>query len=265
MSYQCAVCGAPNKNRYARTCSAECRRQATLERFARFVVVNHDGCNGWSGPLSGHGYGLVHVSGTKHGHVSAHRLAWEVHHGPIPPGLCVLHKCDNRVCTRIDHLFLGTVHDNNEDKYAKGRQPRGERIWNAKLTDEIVRRVWALRAVGYANREISKELGFTGQQVSQIIGGHRWAHVKPENGVTAVPTMYRRPRKLHPEIVAKMKAEYLAGGVSTASLAEKYGVAPMTAWRYVNAKPRTKAELALHRHALIITGTADALVILRPR
>ena len=45
----------------------------------------------------------------------AHRVAWEEVHGPIPDGLVVRHKCDNRACINVDHLELGTHKDNRHD------------------------------------------------------------------------------------------------------------------------------------------------------
>ena len=79
-------------------------------------------CIVWAGAVSGSGYGHKKIPGTRM-NITAHRDAWIRENGPIPKGLCVLHKCDNRKCINIDHLFLGTLADNTHDAQAKGRIP----------------------------------------------------------------------------------------------------------------------------------------------
>jgi len=67
------------------------------------------------------GYGSFWLNGAK---VGAHRVAWELCHGPIPPGMHVLHHCDVRPC--VAHLFLGDDAANMADRHAKGRDAKGD-------------------------------------------------------------------------------------------------------------------------------------------
>jgi hypothetical protein len=75
----------------------------------------------WTGSLAPDGYGLVKVAGRAR---RLSRVVWELHHGPIPVGLSVLHSCDNPPCARIDHLMLGTQRANVQDMLRKGRRPK---------------------------------------------------------------------------------------------------------------------------------------------
>jgi hypothetical protein len=73
------------------------------------------GCWEWMGFIRPSGYGQVHQNKL------AHRVSWELHNGPIPNGVLVLHKCDNKSCVNPDHLFLGSHRDNTQDMMSKGR------------------------------------------------------------------------------------------------------------------------------------------------
>lgn len=68
------------------------RTKSTLEhRFWRNVDRRGvDECWPWTG-YTEHGYGRI-SSGKKN--IQAHRLSWRIHFGPIPPGMCVLHRHD---------------------------------------------------------------------------------------------------------------------------------------------------------------------------
>lgn len=79
-----------------------------------------DGCHLWTGAVNSKGYGRLYVHEVR-GPRLAHRWAWEHHHGPIPPGLYVLHTCDNPPCQNQDHHYLGTAKQNTEDAMARGR------------------------------------------------------------------------------------------------------------------------------------------------
>ena len=85
---------------------------------AKTIPEPMSGCRLWIGANRPSGYGRV-VCGNKT--LTAHRVAWETFVGPIPPGMDVLHSCDNPPCVNPDHLFLGTDLDNVRDMIAKGR------------------------------------------------------------------------------------------------------------------------------------------------
>lgn len=75
-------------------------------------------CWAWTASTNPNGYGKIFVAGRLQ---VASRVSWEMHNGPIPDGLFVLHHCDNPLCVRPAHLFLGTCADNVRDMWSKGR------------------------------------------------------------------------------------------------------------------------------------------------
>lgn len=90
---------------------------------ALYHHCNHDDPNQcwlWTGPVNNTGYGLAFF---KNKQTLAPRSSWEVHNGPIPDGMYVLHRCDTPACINPAHLFLGTAMDNTRDMIAKGRAP----------------------------------------------------------------------------------------------------------------------------------------------
>jgi hypothetical protein len=92
------------------------------ERFMEKVFpVPEAGCWIWDGPLNNKGYGKLY--GKPYGQSTryAHRISYGLFKGPIADGLCVLHRCDVACCVNPDHLFLGTILDNNRDMIEKGR------------------------------------------------------------------------------------------------------------------------------------------------
>lgn len=95
------------------------RRYPPAEQRLRRRLRPEGDCLIYNGlPADGERYGRLVVNGRG---VKAHRLAYELAHGPIPPGLVVMHTCDHPPCCRIEHLRLGTVAENNADRHAKGR------------------------------------------------------------------------------------------------------------------------------------------------
>lgn len=78
------------------------------------------GCWTWIGYTPPTGYGSMNVPGMK-GPVPAHRISYALKHGSCPPGMVVMHTCDNKLCVNPKHLRAGTQGDNFRDAVRKGR------------------------------------------------------------------------------------------------------------------------------------------------
>lgn len=112
------------------------------ERFWE-KVEKTEGCWLWTASTR-NGYGQIALGGRGNPVLYAHRVSYEMHHGPIPDGLVVMHTCDVRSCVRPDHLTVGTQAENLADMVAKGRSYRGPKPW----ASEANRRRWAAYRAG---------------------------------------------------------------------------------------------------------------------
>lgn len=152
----------------------------TPETVAAFWarVKKSDGCWLWAGPVNrkAGGYGVVYARGRGRG---AHRIAYELAHGPVGLGMCVCHKCDNPPCVRPGHLFLGTHKDNADDMQAKGRGvvSRGDDHKRLLLTAQQVLWIREQRAMGRDCVEIAEELGRPLLTVRRVAFGLTWRHL----------------------------------------------------------------------------------------
>jgi hypothetical protein len=110
---------------------------------------------------------------------AAHRISYEIHYGKIPEKMCVCHKCDNPACVRPDHLFLGTVSDNNKDKASKNRAARnvGELAGGVKLTSKMVFEIRERAKAGIKQSQIAKEYKISCAQICRIVNYSRWSHI----------------------------------------------------------------------------------------
>jgi len=167
----------------------------TLDERFWTKVQKGDGCWLWTACKDQSGYGRLgaRVDGSFFV-FKAHRLSWELAHGPIPEGVCVLHRCDTPSCVRPDHLFLGSKQDNYDDMVNKGRRRivfggvaklaattpgafAGTKNPRAKLTDEDVRYIRHMSDEGASRIELARKFGITGPAVRMIVTRTTWRHV----------------------------------------------------------------------------------------
>lgn len=149
------------------------------ERFMRKVRKDVSGCWIWEGARHNKtGYGSFQPGGRGSPTTGAHRYSYEMHKGPAPKGLHVMHSCDNRRCVNPDHLSLGTPKNNTDDMLAKGRWHGGVSIGEAsgaaKLTEALVRE---MRASPDTHADWARCLGLGPNTIRAARTGRRWAHL----------------------------------------------------------------------------------------
>lgn len=145
--------------------------------IAKTAVNDLTGCHEWQGNIHPKGYGMMSYRNTQ---VRTHRISYAAFVGPIPHGLHVLHRCDNRRCINPDHLFLGTNYDNIKDMMSKGR---GRKVWtkSRRATGLSASEVIAIRArVAAGERQSVLEAEYQVHQstISHIVRRKRWRHLE---------------------------------------------------------------------------------------
>lgn len=169
-------------------------RTPLIDRFWKKVEKTAS-CWLWKGAPLRSGHGVINSGGSEGRSIGAHRVSWELHNGPIPEGMCVLHNCpggDNPACVNPAHLFLGTSVDNAKDMFAKGRQAdphyrqSGRERWalahpgalagangsGVKLTAEQVAIIRTRN--GEPSRNVARDYGVTHDTILRIWQGKTW-------------------------------------------------------------------------------------------
>lgn len=171
---------------------------ALLKRFyAKTKLDESTGCLLWIGAKKESGYGIMMVNREM---FRAHRLAYIIHHGSIPEGLCVMHSCNTPACVSEKHLSVGTHLENMQQMYREGRRmpatgeksgrtkwpdsyPKGEKSLLSKLTESQVIEIREKYALGgISHKKLGREYGVTGNAIMYIVRGISWTHIPmPEN------------------------------------------------------------------------------------
>lgn len=181
----CAVCGThfTIKQSHAHTrrfCSRSCYvasvhlRADDFETYFWKRVRKTPTCWEWTGirGTAGLRYGIVRRPHDGIKDEVAHRTSWRMHFGEIPAGMFVCHHCDNPICVRPDHLFLGTQIDNMADMARKERQA------HRKLTAEDVREIRRRHDSGESQSSIAADYPISRRSIGKVTQRLNWRHVE---------------------------------------------------------------------------------------
>lgn len=117
------------------------------------------GCLIFTGAKDHGGHGRVTVGSRRDGTYRsdyAHRVVWAAHHGTIPAGMVIKHRCDVAACVEVSHLELGTQSENSREMWERGRA----RLSNPSIiTPDLIARVKAHTDEGLSLRATARALG----------------------------------------------------------------------------------------------------------
>ena len=150
--------------------SKDCREWLQL-----CVRVDERGCWLWTRSLRNKdGYGAFRFRGGRR--TGAHRAAYELFVGVVPPGTLVLHRCDVPACCNPDHLFIGTSSDNVQDCLSKGRHValRGEDQPMSKLSRLAVEDLRSRKIVTGSISKWAREFGVSRRAIRFALDGATW-------------------------------------------------------------------------------------------
>ena len=134
----------------------------------------HPTCRPWTGRCKSNGLPYGQFSDENRKNVIAHRWGYKHLVGPIPEGLEVRHTCDNPPCQEETHWLLGTRQDNVDDCTSRERQARGSRAGRSKLTEDDVRVIRQMLAVGENQVVIAEMFGVSNPSIAAIASGQSW-------------------------------------------------------------------------------------------
>ena len=143
-----------------------------IQRFRQKVEIGGEtDCWEWIGAKIERGYGSMKYNGKIQ---KAHRISYQIYHGPLSSDWDVLHSCDNPKCVNPFHLKKGTHMDNMMDMISKGRcfLTKGTRNGNSKLDDIKVRYIRIYRRI--PTKELSKKFGVACSTINMIKNGTSW-------------------------------------------------------------------------------------------
>lgn len=168
-------CGSVVKGTYKRGHWPRPKEEPAI-RFWRMVdkSAGADGCWLWTASYNRGGHGQFVVSRGESPR-RAHRYAFELEIGPIPPGLFVCHHCDVPACVNPAHLFLGTAKDNTQDAASKRRMSHGEAHVSRRLAPEDV---GAILSSSESLAVLSKRFGISKVSVWRIRTGRQWKYFR---------------------------------------------------------------------------------------
>lgn len=143
-------------------------------RFMSFVDTTAGPlqCWPWSGAVTEHGYGVMHVRGRV---TRATHVAMELDERAPASGRHALHECDRPECVNPAHLRWGTPKNNSADRLAHGKSNAGELNGSAKLTQVEVDEIRLLRTQGWLLGDLATRFKVGKSTIHRVVNRKAWS------------------------------------------------------------------------------------------
>ena len=159
----------PTLEIYGKNISAT--QEASFWSLVKMDILKNPFCWEWTGQTQG-GYGRFKIGKSRY---NANRISYAIAYGCTPADKFVCHICDNPLCVRPDHLFLGTATENALDRMQKNRTAKGSDAGGAILKENQVIKI--LKDTRFQS-VIAKEYGVSKSTIGKIKSGKNWLHVR---------------------------------------------------------------------------------------
>lgn len=208
-------------------------------------VDTSDSCWVWTAStLKSNGRGQFPTARRYGFSTSPYRFSWQLHHGAIPSGRLICHRCDNPLCVRPEHLFLGTQLDNMEDARKKGRTAQGERNPRSTCNEEMIQEI---RNFPGTHQEAADHFKVPKRRVISYRRGESWKHL----GLTPINGNRRGESSFNCKLSSVQYLEiYNDRATSIDQLAKRYGVSDSLIKRIRRGSTRRIKELLNDAHDL---------------
>jgi len=151
------------------------------------IPEKEDDCMLWIGAGKNNVNGHMRINRSN---IPAYRISYQIFNGIVPDNLEVMHKCDNPMCVRPDHLSLGTHKDNMNDRRIKNRDPMKKnevykhqyqkitgKAPHVKLTSNQVTEIKSLIKEKVPHLKIAKLFKVDASTISNIKTEKTWSHI----------------------------------------------------------------------------------------
>lgn len=153
----------------------------------------------------------------------ATRVSYFLQYHIDPGDFLVCHTCDNTLCVRPDHLWLGTNEDNVADCVQKERHTRGSKQNKSKLIEIDIPEILKQYKNGLSTLALAAKFSVSRRTITSVLNRDYWKHVNDEKLSLARIGSKNHASKLTEDTIKDIRLRF-SNGDSQTLLAKQYGV-----------------------------------------